>query len=160
MAARLIVLFSRFITHYEWNSEVIGFKDDGQEQYSWVIEFQCGTRPGLPKALCPLGRASDGQCYFTGIQMYVRDIERVEQGRDEMLQYVRSLGPETSKSLAVDWVMTDFSKGTFPHWYKNVTYSEHCGYPCKEGCYNSTTKTWGCCTNNGNFEVVAPMGFE
>ena len=41
-----------FITHYEWNTEVIGFKDDGGEQYEWVIEFQCGTRPGLPKAVC------------------------------------------------------------------------------------------------------------
>ena len=26
------------ITNYEWNTEFIGFKDDGQEQYKWVIE--------------------------------------------------------------------------------------------------------------------------
>merc|ERR1712216_326725 len=64
----------KFITHYEWNSQVVGFKDDGQGQYKWVIEFQCGTRPDLPPELC-LGRtASNGKCYFTGIQMYVRDI--------------------------------------------------------------------------------------
>ena len=51
----------KFITHYEWNNEVIGFHDDGKDQYKWVIEFQCGTRPYLPKILC-LDQTVDGHC--------------------------------------------------------------------------------------------------
>ena len=35
-------------------------------RYAWVIEFQCGTRPNLPKDLCVGHTATDGQCYFTG----------------------------------------------------------------------------------------------
>merc|ERR1712216_497406 len=77
----------KFITHYEWNSEAIGFEDDGQDQYKWMIEYQCGTRPGLPKWLCPLGRAADGQCYFTGVQMFVRDFDFIEDGRNIMINY-------------------------------------------------------------------------
>ena len=36
----------------------VGFKDDNHPsgQYQWVIEFQCGTRPNLPKATALLGR--------------------------------------------------------------------------------------------------------
>lgn len=26
------------ITNYEWNTEFIGFKDDGGSQYKWIIE--------------------------------------------------------------------------------------------------------------------------
>lgn len=26
------------ITNYEWNTEFIGFKDDGKSQYQWIIE--------------------------------------------------------------------------------------------------------------------------
>ena len=87
----------KFITHYEWNTEMIGFKDDGGTQYKWVIEYQCGTRPDLPLALCLGKPSSDNKCYFTGVQMYVRD--RLHQRRSqEMLEYLRSLGPQTSGS--------------------------------------------------------------
>ena len=80
----------KMITHYEWNTEMIGFKDDGQDQYEWVIEFQCGTRPNLPKEVC-LDQTVDGQCFFTGVQLYVRDLDNVEKGREEMIAYLRSL---------------------------------------------------------------------
>lgn len=136
----------KFITHYEWNSQVIGYKDDGNDQYAWVIEFQCGTRPNLPKDLCVGHTASDGQCYFTGIQLYVRDLANAELGRAEMLDYIRGLGPATSASLGVAWVMTDFSAGTFPPWFRNDTYSDKCPFPCKSGVYNETTRMWGCPT--------------
>ena len=29
----------KFITHYEWNNEVIGFHDDGKDQYKWSSNF-------------------------------------------------------------------------------------------------------------------------
>jgi hypothetical protein len=84
---------------------VIGFKDDGKEQYQWVIEFQCGTRPNLPNALC-LGKLDkNGGCSFTGVQMYVRDRAFVEQGYQEMVAYLQSLGPEATQSAnAACWV--------------------------------------------------------
>lgn len=128
----------KFITHFEWNSEAIGFEDDGGEQYKWVIEWQCGTRPGLPKGLCPLGRASDGECYFTGVQMFVRDFDFREEGLKVMTNYLRSLGP------AASFVMDDFGGGTFPPYFVNNSYSDQCTYPCKHGVFNETTQMWGC----------------
>ena len=101
---------------------MIGFKDDGQDQYKWVIEFQCGTRPYLPKFVC-LDRTVDDHCFFTGIQLFVRDLDFIEEGRIEMFEYIRSLGPEVSNSLPIAWVMDDFGGGTFPPWFKNVTES-------------------------------------
>lgn len=138
----------KMITHYEWNTEMIGFKDDGRDQYKWIIEFQCGTRPGLPPTVC-LNQTVDGQCYFTGVQLYVRDLDSVDEGRNEMIAYLRSLGPEASKSLAVDWVMDDFEAGTFPPWFKNVTEKDKtrvdkCPRPCASGVFNETTGMWGC----------------
>lgn len=136
------------ITHFEWNTEMIGFKDDGQDQYAWIIEFQCGTRPLLPKAVC-LDQTVQGGCYFTGVQMFVRDLDKRDQGRDEMIAYLRGLGPEASESLEVAWVMDDFGGGTFPPWFKNVTERQrggvdHCPRPCKSGVFNTTTGMWGC----------------
>ena len=148
----------KFITHYEWNSQVIGFKDDGQEQYEWVIEFQCGTRPHLPKDLC-LGKTFNGTCSFTGIQLFVRDLENAEKGRDEMLQYIRGLGPSSSGSLPVAWVLDDFSAGTFPPWYKNTTYSKRCPFPCASGVFNETTGMWGCPTKEG-VKRALPAGLQ
>ena len=140
----------KFITHYEWNNEVIGFHDDGKDQYKWVIEFQCGTRPYLPKILC-LDQTVDGHCFMTGIQMYVRDVAFIEEGRKEMIDYIRSLGPNVSNSLPVGWVLDDFGGGTFPPWFKNVTEhrdrktgKDNCPRPCATGVFNSTTKMWGC----------------
>ena len=145
----------RAITKFEWNSEVIGFKDDGHPsgQYQWVIEFQCGTRPALPKAVC-LGRvAKGGTCSFTGVQMYVRDRDYIEQGRAEMIQYLRGL-PDAA------WVMTDFGGGTFPPWFKNVTWRDDCPMPCSSGVYNATTKMWGCPKEHEGrrLNFVTPMG--
>ena len=132
------------ITKFEWNTEVIGFKDDGQEQYQWVIEFQCGTRPNIPKAAC-LGKLDkNGSCSFTGVQMFVRDRNNVEQGYREMVAYLQSLGPAATQSANAAWVMTDMSGGTFPRWFKNVTWSDSCPMPCSSGVYNETTKMWGC----------------
>lgn len=149
----------KFITHYEWNTAYIGFKDDGKDQYKWVIEYQCGTRPGLPKEVC-LDRTADGKCFFTGIQMFVRDREFIEEGRKEMFEYVRSLGPETSNSSRVDWVMTDFGGGTMPPWFKNVTWSDNCPLPCKSGIYNEETKMWGCPKQTEDMEEIYPIGFK
>merc|ERR1711924_167891 len=133
-----------FITHYEWNTEVIGFKDDGGDQYEWVIEFQCGTRPGLPKAVClASGLDANHSCSFTGVQLFVRDRDNIERGRDEMITYLRSLGPEATKSANAEWVMTDFGGGTFPPWFKNVTWRDDCPMPCSTGVYNATTGMWG-----------------
>ena len=109
-------------SHYEWNSAVIGFHDDGQEQYKWVIEYQCGTRPDLPAELCR-GKTVDGRCFFTGVQLYVRDFDFLDEGREEMVAYINSLGPKTSGSLEVGWVMNDFGAGTFPRFFKNDTVS-------------------------------------
>ena len=140
----------KFITHFEWNTEMIGFKDDGQDQYKWVIEFQCGTRPYLPKFVC-LDRTVDDHCFFTGIQLFVRDLDFIEEGRIEMFEYIRSLGPEVSNSLPIAWVMDDFGGGTFPPWFKNVTEhrdkktgQDNCPRPCAHGVFNETTKMWGC----------------
>ena len=47
--------------------------------------------------------ASDGQCYFTGVQLYVRDLDFVDQGRAEMVEYLRGLGPNTTQRLGVAW---------------------------------------------------------
>ena len=151
----------KFITHYEWNSQVIGFKDDGQEQYAWVIEFQCGTRPHLPTELC-LGHTVNGTCSFTGIQLFVRDLENEEQGRHEMLQYIHGLGPETSRSLGVAWVMDDFGPGTFPPWFKNTTYSKNCPFACKSGVFNETSGMWGCppLSPSGNVKQAVPSGMQ
>lgn len=139
----------KFIKHFEWNNEVIGFKDDGHDQYKWVIEFQCGTRPHLPKALCAY-HTVDGQCFMTGIQMYVRDLDYIEEGRQEMIAYIKSLGPNVSQSAPVAWVLDDFRGGTFPPWFKNVTEQidkkgvNHCPRPCEYGVFNETTGMWGC----------------
>ena len=134
----------KFITHYEWNTEMIGFKDDGGTQYKWVIEYQCGTRPDLPLALCLGKPSSDNKCYFTGVQMYVRDRDFINEGRQEMFEYLRSLGPQTSGSDEVGWVMDDFAGGTFPPWFKNVTWRDDCPLPCAHGVYNNMTGMWGC----------------
>jgi len=154
----------KFITHYEWNTEFIGFKDDGKDQYKWVIEYQCGTRPDLPPELCVLsGKASDEKCYFTGVQMYVRDLEFVNEGRQEMYEYLRNLGPKSSSSESVAWVMDDFGGGTFPPYFKNVTTGHDmlmkCPYPCKTGVYNETTKMWGCPTEGPNMKIASPLDF-
>jgi hypothetical protein len=116
----MYVLDSDFnaITNYEWNTEFIGFKDDGQEQYKWVIEYQCGTRPDLPTAECRGDLDSEGKCVFTGVQMFVRDLEDLEEGKQEMIAYLRSLGPDFSDSAEVAWVMDDFSGGTFPRFFQ------------------------------------------
>lgn len=151
-----------FITHYEWNTEFIGFKDDGEDQYKWVIEYQCGTRPDLPAALCLGKPASDGKCYFTGVQMYVRDLDFLEEGRKEMYEYLRSLGPEATKSASVGWVMDDMSGGTMPRYFKNVTWNPKCPLPCKTGVYNETTKMWGCPTEGPRGEkihIASPLDF-
>lgn len=126
------------LTKFEWNTEVIGFKDDGHPsgQYQWVIEFQCGTRPQLPKLAC-LGKLKNNTCSFTGVQMFVRDRDFIAQGRDDMIEYLRSL-PRAA------WVMDDFGPGTFPPWFKNVTWRNDCPMPCSSGVYNETTKMWGC----------------
>lgn len=145
-----------FITHYEWNSMALGFKDDGRDQYKWVIEFQCGTRPQLPRFTCPT-TATDGECYFTGIQMFVRDRDFIEQGREEMLQYVHSLGPESSSSERVDWVLDDFHGGTFPLWFKNVTWRDDCPMPCSSGVFNETTGMWGCPPERAD-RIAKPIG--
>ena len=56
----------------------------------WVIEFQCGTRPYLPKFVC-LDRTVDDHC-FLGIQcLYV--IWILLKKEIEMFEYIRSLGP-------------------------------------------------------------------
>ncbi len=153
----------KFITHYEWNSAVIGYHDDGQDQYKWVIEFQCGTRPDLPPELC-LGKTSkDGKCVFTGIQMYVRDYDFMKQGRDEMINYVRTLGPNATQSLGVAWVMgPDFAPGTFPPFFVNTTYEKEgkilgCHFPCKSGCWNEERQSWGCCPLKNTTKDVAPL---
>lgn len=147
----------KFITHYEWNTEFIGFKDDGENQYKWIIEFQCGTRPKLPTAEC-LGKLdSTGNCVFTGVQMYVRDLSFLEEGRAEMIQYLRGLGPTTSKSLGVAWVMDDFSGGTFPRWFKNVTWRQDCPLPCQHGVFNQTTGMWGCPTAKEGLQIANPL---
>lgn len=151
-----------FIMNYEWNTEFIGFKDDGKDQYKWIIEYQCGTRPNLPKQLCLGSTASDGQCYFTGIQMYVRDLDFLEEGRNEMYAYMRKLGPEATKSEAAAWVMDDMSGGTFPRWFKNVTWNPKCPLPCKTGVYNETTKMWGCPSEGPRGEkihIASPLDF-
>merc|ERR1719421_2867034 len=122
---------------------MIGFKDDGQDQYKWVIEYQCGTRPDLPKELCEL-ELVDGKCFFTGVQMFVRDRDFVEEGRREMMAYLRTLGPSTTQSAKVAWVMDDFGGGTFPRWFKNVSWRDDCPLPCKHGIFNETTQMWGC----------------
>lgn len=144
----------KFITHYEWNTEVIGFQDDGEEQYNWVIEFQCGTRPNLPKVLC-LGSTENGTCSFTGVQMYVRDRSNIEEGRKEMFSYLRSLGMESSSEPAA-WVMNDFGGGTFPPWFKNVTWKDSCPLPCAHGVFNETSNMWGCPVERAN--IASPVG--
>lgn len=149
----------KFITNYEWNTEFIGFKDDGEDQYKWVIEYQCGTRPDLPKAVC-LWRTEDDKCFFTGVQLFVRDRDNIEEGRREMIEYLNSLGPEVSQSAAVKWVMDDFSKGTFPPWFKNDTYRDDCPMPCSSGVYNETTKMWGCPSEHKGqpLRIANPLG--
>jgi len=145
----------KFITHYEWNTEFIGFKDDGKDQYKWMIEYQCGTRPDLPKEVCVGKTAADGKCYFTGVQLFVRDRDFIEEGRKEMIEYLRSLGPEVSNSSAVSWVMDDFEGGTFPRWFVNDTYRDDCPMPCSSGVYNETTKMWGCPTEHS--KIASPL---
>ena len=82
--------------------------------------------------------------------MYVRDLEFVEEGRDEMIEYIKSLGPNVSQSAPVAWVMDDFRGGTFPPWFKNVTEktgkkgANSCARPCAHGVFNKTTGMWGC----------------
>lgn len=153
----------KLVTEYEWNAQVVGFKDDGGDQYKWIIEFQCGTRPHLPKYLCAIeGLASDGNCYFTGIQMYVRDLEFREEGYREMVEYVRSLGPSSSLSREIAFVMDDFSGGTWPPYFWNVSWDhlegEHqCTFPCKSGCFNETTQMWGCCMDQPGIKVTSPF---
>ena len=145
----------KFITHYEWNSEFIGFKDDGEDQYKWIIEYQCGTRPNLPTEEC-LGKLdSTGNCVFTGVQMFVRDRSFADEGRDEMIRYLRLLGPAATQTAGVAWVMDDFSGGTFPRWFKNVTWRDDCPLPCKEGVYNTTTQMWGCPTEHSR--IASPL---
>ena len=83
--------------------------------------------------------------------MYVRDVSFIEEGRKEMIDYIRSLGLNVSNSLPVGWVFDDFGGGTFPPWFKNVTEhrdrvtgKDNCPRPCATGVFNSTTKMWGC----------------
>merc|ERR550537_1195871 len=97
---------------------MIGFKDDGQDQYKWVIEFQCGTRPYLPKFVC-LDRTVDDHCFFTGIQLFVRDLDFIEEGRIEMFENITE------------------------HRDKK-TGQDNCPRPCAHGVFNETTKMWGC----------------
>ena len=150
----------KMLTKYEWNTEMIGFHDDGQDQYKWVIEFQCGTRPHLPKLACLGHLASDGECYFTGVQLYVRDLENVDEGRAEMIAYLKGLGPNATRSLGVAWVMDDFGPGTFPPWFKNVTENPKCPRPCAHGVYNATTGMWGCPSEHKGvpLRVASPLG--
>ena len=149
------------ITKFEWNTEVIGFKDDNHPsgQYQWGIEFQCGTRPNLPKATC-LGKLdSDKGCSFTGVQMFVRDRDYVEQGREEMIAYMRSLGPQATQSANAAWVMDDMGGGTFPRWFKNVTWRDDCPMPCASGVFNETTGMWGCPSEHKGkrLEIAHPL---
>ena len=163
----------KFITKYEWNSEVVGFKDDGRDQYKWVIEYQCGTRDvatgatGLPPKLCGTHPASDGKCYFTGIQLYVRDLADVVEGQHEMVAYLKTLGPNTTESLGVAWVMDDFGPGTFPPWFKNVTEhydpdtgKDRCPRPCAHGVFDAATGMWGCPSEHKGvpLRVASPLG--
>lgn len=150
----------KLIKHYEWNTEFLGFKDDGKDQYKWIIEYQCGTRPDLSRAACLFKTASDGKCHMTGVQMYVRDRDFISEGRREMMEYLRTLGPNTSFSEPVAWVMDDFSAGTFPPWFKNNTWRDDCPLPCKTGVYNETTKMWGCPTKQDNLHLASPLGLE
>ena len=144
----------KVITKFEWNTEVIGFKDDGHPsgQYQWVIEFQCGTRPALPKIAC-LGKLKNGTCSFTGVQMFVRDRDYIQQGREEMIDYLRGLP-------AAAWVMEDFGAGTFPPWFKNVTWRDDCPMPCESGVFNETTGMWGCPNEHQGtkLRVARPLG--
>ena len=50
--------------------------------------------------------------------MFVRDLEDLEEGKQEMIAYLRSLGPDFSDSAEVAWVMDDFSGGTFPRFFQ------------------------------------------
>ena len=94
--------------------------------------------------------------------MFVRDLDYVEQGRHEMIEYLRSLSPESSDSAEVAWVMDDFSGGTFPRWFQNVTWRDGsepagpCPFPCSEGVFNETTQMWGCPLEDVN--LVSPLG--
>ena len=147
----------KMIMDYEWNTEMIGFRDDGQDQYEWVIEYQCGTRPMLPDVLC--AKNPEG-CFMTGVQMFVRDLDNIERGRAEMIDYLRSLGPSTG-SAPVAWVMDDFGQGTFPPWFVNVTEiqkkggGDGCRRPCSSGVFNATTGMWGCPKEHRNGDKIA-----
>ena len=99
---------------------------------------------------------------FTGVQMFVRDLEYLEEGRNEMIAYLKSLGPDFSDSAEVAWVMDDFSGGTFPRWFQNVTWRDGtepagpCPLPCSEGVYNEATQMWGCPLEGVN--IATPLG--
>ena len=94
--------------------------------------------------------------------MFVRDRDYIEQGRVEMIHYLNSLGPETSHSAYAAWVMDDFSGGTFPRWFKNVTWRDECPLPCKSGVYNKTTGMWGCPSEHKGIplQVVSPLSMD
>lgn len=147
----------KFITHYEWNTEMIGFKEDGADQYKWVIEYQCGTRPDLPQVLC-LGSTIDGKCFFTGLQMFVFDRNNVAEGRREMIEYLRSLCQNETASEEVAWVMDDFGGGTFPRWFKNVTWRDDCPLPCAHGVYHESAQMWGCPSEDARIASPAWTG--
>ena len=122
----------------------------------------------LPPKLCGKNKlASDGKCYFTGVQLYVRDLADVVEGQHEMVEYLKGLGPNATQSLDVAWVMDDFGPGTFPPWFKNVTEhydpktgKDRCPRPCAHGVYNPTTKMWGCPSEHKGKKIAIadPLG--
>ena len=75
-----------------------------------------------------------------------------------MIAYLRSLGPETSGSAEVAWVMDDFLGGTFPRWFKNVTWRDSCPLPCSSGVFNETTGMWGCPAEQRGLRLASPLG--
>ena len=58
------------------------------------------------------------------------------------------------------WVMDDFGPGTFPPWFKNVTWRDDCPMPCSSGVYNETTEMWGCPSEHHGerMQLANPLG--
>ena len=85
--------------------------------------------------------------------MFVRDRDYIQQGREEMIDYLRGLP-------AAAWVMEDFGAGTFPPWFKNVTWRDDCPMPCESGVFNETTGMWGCPNEHQGtkLRVARPLG--
>ena len=93
-------------------------------------------------------------------RLYVRDLDFADQGRAEMVAYLRGLGPNTTQSLGVAWVMDDFGGGTFPRWFKNVTENPKCPRPCAHGVYDAAARMWGGPSEHKGkkLRIAAPLG--